>query len=154
MKTELQVLTQLKKVIAEQLNDYLAEDEDNKDLLEEIDENNVVIGFPELDSMKKNTMFYITPDYEEITDLSMGTDFASLNSDIYIMCKGAKNDVLIKKVFGYYTALYALVRDNQTLDDFVDFTRINNMDFYPAVTASTTMTAIEASTSIQWSKCF
>ena len=154
MKTELQVLNQLKKVIAEQLNDYLAEDEDNKDLLEEIDENNVVIGFPELDSMKKNTMFYITPDYEEITDLSMGTDFASMNSDIYIMCKGAKNDVLIKKVFGYYTALYALVRDNQTLDDFVDFTRINNMDFYPAVTASTTMTAIEASTSIQWSKCF
>ena len=154
MRTELKVLNQLKKVIAEQLNDYLAEDEDNKDLLEEIDENNVVIGFPELDSMKKNTMFYITPDYEEITDLSMGTDFASLNSDIYIMCKGAKNDVLIKKVFGYYTALYALVRDNQTLDDFVDFTRINNMDFYPAVTASTTMTAIEASTSIQWSKCF
>lgn len=154
MRTELQVLNQLKKVIAEQLNDYLAEDEDNKDLLEEIDENNVVIGFPELDSMKKNTMFYITPDYEEITDLSMGTDFASMNSDIYIMCKGAKNDVLIKKVFGYYTALYALVRDNQTLDDFVDFTRINNMDFYPAVTASTTMTAIEASTSIQWSKCF
>lgn len=154
MKTELQILNQLKKVIAEELNAYLAEDEDNKDLLEEINEDNVVIGFPELDSMKKNTMFYITPDYEEITDLSMGTDFASLNSDIYIMCKGAKNETLIKKVFGYYTALYALIRDNQTLDNFVDFSRINNMDFYPAVTASTTMTAIEASTSIQWSKCF
>lgn len=154
MKTELQILNQLKKVIAEELNDYLAEDEDNKGLLEEINEDNVVIGFPELDSMKKNTMFYITPDYEEITDLSMGTDFASLNSDIYIMCKGAKNETLIKKVFGYYTALYALIRDNQTLDNFVDFSRINNMDFYPAVTSSTTMTAIEASTSIQWSKCF
>lgn len=154
MKTELAVLEQLKKVIAEQLGNYYPQVEDYQELLEEITEANVVIGFPELDSMKKNVMFYITPDYEEITDLSVATDFASLNSDIYIMCKGSKNETLIKKVFGYYTALYALIRDNQTLDNFVDFFRINNMDFYPAVTASTTMTAIEANTSIQWAKCF
>ena len=154
MKTELQVLNQLKQVIATELNDYLSEDEDNHDLLEEINADNVVIGFPDLDNMKKNTMFYITPDYEEITDLSMGTDFASMNSNLFIMCKGAKNETLIKKVFGYYTALYALIRDNQTLDNFVDFSRINDMDFYPAVTASTTMTAIEVSISIQWAKCF
>lgn len=153
MKTELQVLDQLKKVIAEQLNDYYSE-VDDRELLEEISEANVEIGFPELDSMKKNTMFYINPDFEEITDLSMATDFASMNSNLYIMCKGAKNEVLIKKVFGFYTALYALIRDNQTLDDFVDFSRINSMDFYPAVTASQTMTAIEVSISIQWSKCF
>lgn len=153
MKTELQVLDQLKKVIAEQLNDYYSE-VDDRELLEEISEANVEIGFPELDSMKKNTMFYINPDFEEITDLSMATDFASMNSNLYIMCKGAKNEVLIKKVFGFYTALYALIRDNQTLDDFVDFSRINSMDFYPAVTASQTMTAIEVSISIQWAKCF
>lgn len=154
MKTELQVLNQLKQVIATELNNYLSEDEDNHDLLEEINADNVVIGFPDLDNMKKNTMFYITPDFEEITDLSMGTDFASMNSNLFIMCKGAKNETLIKKVFGYYTALYALIRDNQTLDNFVDFSRINDMDFYPAVTASTTMTAIEVSISIQWAKCF
>ena len=154
MKTELQVLNQLKQVIATELNNYLSEDEDNHDLLEEINADNVVIGFPDLDNMKKNTMFYITPDFEEITDLSMGTDFASMNSNLFIMCKGAKNEILIKKVFGYYTALYALIRDNQTLDNFVDFSRINDMDFYPAVTASTTMTAIEVSISIQWAKCF
>ena len=154
MKTELQVLNQLKQVIATELNNYLSEDEDNHDLLEEINADNVVIGFPDLDNMKKNTMFYITPDFEEITDLSMGTDFASMNSNLFIMCKGAKNEILIKKVFGYYTALYALIRDTQTLDNFVDFSRINDMDFYPAVTASTTMTAIEVSISIQWAKCF
>lgn len=154
MITELQVLTQFKNVIVEQLANYYDQDEEYRDLLEEISEANVSIGFPEIDSMRKNVMFYIQPDYEEISDLSMGTDFASLNATVYIMCKGSKNETLIKKVFGYYTALYALVRNNQTLDGFVDFTGINSMDYYPAVTASQTITAIEVSTNIQWSKCF
>jgi len=154
MITELQVLNQFKDVIVNQLANYYDQDEEYHDLLEEISEANVTIGFPEIDSMRKNVMFYIQPDYEEISDLSMGTDFASLNAVVYIMCKGSKNETLIKKVFGYYTALYALIRNNQTLDGFVDFTGINSMDYYPAVTASQTITAIEVSTNIQWSKCF
>lgn len=154
MTTELQVLNQLKKVIVEQLKNYYAEDADNKDLLEDITEDNVVIDFPQLDSMKKNTMFFIQPDYEEITDLSVSTDFASLNASVFIMCKGFKNEILVKKVFGFYTALYALLRNNQTLDGYVDFTGITNSDYYPAVTASTTMTAIEASVRIDFAKCF
>ena len=153
MKTELQILEQLKKVIIEQLKDYYAE-ADDAELLEELTKDNVVIGFPELDSMKKNTMFYIQPDYEEIQDLSMGTDYASMNATVYIMCKGAKNETLVKKVFGFYTAFYALIRNNQTLDDFVDFSKITSMDYYPAVTASTNITAIEANVNIDWAKCF
>ena len=153
MKTELQCLEQLKSVIAAQIENYYAE-ADDRELLEEITEDNVVIGFPELDSMKKNTMFYITPDYEEIQDLSMGTDYASMNATVYIMCKGSKNETLIKKVFGFYTALYALIRDNQTLDNYVDFSKITSMDFYPAVTASTTMAAIETNVNLDWAKCF
>lgn len=154
MRTELQVLNQLKNVIVGQLKNYYAEDVDNKDLLEDLTEKNVVIGFPELDSMPANTCIFINPDYEEITGLSMGTDFASFNADIYIMCKGFKNEILVKKVFGFYTALYALLRNNQTLDGYVDFTGITNSDYYPAVTASTTMTAIEANVRIDFAKCF
>lgn len=154
MITELQVLNKLKDVIVNQLGDHYNEDEEYHDLLEAITADNVEIAFPKLDSMKKNTMLYIQPDYEEITDLSMGTDFASMNATIYIMCKGGTNETLIKKVFGFYTAFYSLIRSNQTLDDFVDFAKINSMDYYPAVTASQTMTAIEVTLNLQWAKCF
>lgn len=40
MKTELSVMNQLANVIATQLNDYLEEDEENTELLEEIDGKN------------------------------------------------------------------------------------------------------------------
>lgn len=154
MKTELQVLNQLKSVIAEQLNEYLSADEENSGLLEEISEANVIIDFPDIDNMPKNTMFYIQPDYEEVEDLSMITDFSNMRILIYIICKGAKSATLIKKVFGYYTALFMLVRNNQTLDGMVDFTKINSMDYYPSVTASSTMSAIEVGAEVQWSKTF
>ena len=154
MKTELQVLNQLKTVIAEQLNEYLSADEENSGLLEDISEANVVIDFPDIDNMPKNTMFYIQPDYEEVEDLSMITDFSNMRLLIYIICKGAKSATLIKKVFGYYTALFMLVRNNQTLDGMVDFTKIGSMDYYPSVTASSVMSAIEVGAEVQWAKTF
>lgn len=154
MKSELQVLNQLKNVIAEQLNDYLSADEENSGLLEEISEANVIIDYPDIDNMPKNTTFYIQPDSEEVEDLSMITDFTRMRLLIYIICKGAKSETLIKKVFGYYTALFMLIRNNQTLDGMVEFSKINSMDYYPSVTASSTMTAIEAGVEINWAKTF
>ena len=154
MKTELMILNRLKEVIATQLNDYLEEDADYSGILEEIDEKNVVIDYPDIDNMPKNTMFYIQPDFEEMADLSMATDFADMKVIIYIICKGAKSETLIKRVFGYYSALFALIRNNQTLDYMVDFSKINNMDYYPSVTASSIMSAIEVGANIQWSKLF
>jgi hypothetical protein len=77
-----------------------------------------------------------------------------MDSTVFILCKGATSATLIKKVFGYYSALYTLLRGNQTLDGFVESVRLTNMEYYPAVTASKTMTAIEAHIQIQWAKEF
>lgn len=80
----------------------------------------------------------------------MGSDIANMDIKVYIFCKGAKNENLIKKVFGYYNALYALIRTNENLDNFVEFTKITNMDFYPAVSANGSITGIETTLNIQW----
>ena len=99
-------------------------------------------------------MFYIQPDYENIEDLSMSSDLAVMNATVFILCKGASTEKLIRRVFGYYTALYVLLRGNQTLNGFIDFVRVTDMDYYPAVTASATITAIEISVQLQWTKQF
>lgn len=150
MKTEMQVLERLKETIASQLNPLI----ENSDgvLPEDIDAQNVEINFPDTDNMRKNSMFYIQPDGENLEDLSMSSDIATMDSTIFILCKGSACSTLIKKVFGYYSALYSLLRGNQTLDGFVESIRLTNMEYYPAVTASKTMTAIEAHIQIQWAK--
>ncbi len=147
----MQVLDRLKKTISSQLGDYFSATEEP---LDAISDDNVVIDFPEVDAMRKHSMFYIQPDYENIETLSMSSDLAVMNATLFILCKGASNEKLVRRVFGYYTALYALLRRNQTLDGFIDFARISDMDYYPAVTASATITAVEISIQLQWTKQF
>lgn len=150
MKTEIQVLEKLKETIASHLNQYL----ENQDgvILDAINEQNIEIDFPDTDNMKKNTMFYIQPDGETLEDLSLSSDLATMDATIFIMCKGAKNAILIKKVFGYYSALYRLLRSYQTLDGFIEGLRNSEIEYYPALTASLSMTAIEVHITMQWSK--
>ncbi|MFA6732782.1 MAG: hypothetical protein WCS07_08595 [Sphaerochaeta sp.] len=153
MKTEMQVLDRLAATIASQIANHFSEDDGGGDL-GPVGEQNISIDFPDVDSMRKNTMFYIQPDYENLEDLSMSSDLATMHVTLFILCKGASSEKLVRRVFGYYTALYVLVRGNQTLDGFIDFARITDMDYYPAVTASATVTAMEISLQLQWSKDF
>ncbi len=152
MKTELQVLDRLKETIATQLGEYM--DESEEDVLEAITEMHINIDYPDVDRMRKNTMFFIQPDYENLEQLSMGSDLATMQVTLFILCKGASSEKLVRGVFSYYTACYLLLRKNQTLDGFIDFARITDMDYYPAVTASATITAIEVGLQLQWSKDF
>lgn len=154
MKSELQVLNQLKDVIAKQLNNYLHEDEENSGVLDKISDRNIVVDFPDPDNMPCSTMFWIEPEVSDISDLTSLADLEQMTLSVYIMCKRAKSEVLIQKVFGYFTALFALIRNNMTLDEFVDFAKITTMEFYPAVDASKTIAAIEATMQIQWEKPF
>jgi hypothetical protein len=148
MKTEYEVLTTLQEIIATQLGDHVEGLED----LPSITIANVEIAFPDVDRMKRNTMFFIQPDYEHLEQLSIRSDLATMQVTLFILCKGASNATLIQRVFAYYTACYRLVKTNPTLDGFIDFIQITDMDYYPAVTAAKTMTAIEMSVELQWSK--
>ncbi len=148
----MQVLQRLQEIIASQIAEHSAEEETG--VLGVISEHHIKIDFPDVDRMRGNTMFFIQPDYGNFEQLSMGSDLATMQVTIFILCKGASNQVLVRRVFGSYTALYLLLRRNQTLDGFIDFARITGMDYYPAVSASATITAIEISLQMQWSKDF
>ena len=101
MKTEMQVLERLKETMVSQLNP-LMEITDGV-LPEDISAQNVEIDFPDTDNMRKSSMFYIQPDGENIEDLSMGSDIATMDSTVFILCKGATSTTLIKMVFGLKT---------------------------------------------------
>jgi hypothetical protein len=152
MKTEMQVLERFKEILASQIGEHVADGDEEE--LGAITQNNIKIDFPDVDRMRGNTMFFIQPDYENLEQLSMGSDLATMQVTVFLLCKGASSEELVRRVFGYYTAFYILLRRNQTLDGFIDFARITDMDYYPAVTASATITAIEVSLQLQWSKDF
>jgi hypothetical protein len=152
MKTEMQVLERLKAVIAADLIG-LQESEEGI-AIDHLDEKHIEIDFPDVDSMRRSTMLYIQPDYENLEVLGMHSDLATMRVTVFILCKSAPNAILVKRVFALYGALYLILRGDPTLGGFIEDARITDMDYYPAVTASTTVTAIEASIDLQWSKEF
>ena len=152
MKTEMQVLQRLKELIASSLVALM--EPEAEIAVKQFDEANVEIDFPDADSMRRPTMLYIQPDYENLEPLGMHSDLATMRATVFILCKSAPNAILVKRVFALYSALYLLVRGDPTLGGFTEDARITDMDYYPAVTASATITAIEASIDLQWSKEF
>ncbi len=150
MKTEIQVLEKLKSVIINKLGSFY----DEEITLAQITDMNIKIDFPDIDNMRKNNMFYIQPDYETLEELSINSDMATMNIKFFILCKGAKSQELIKRVFAYYSALYGLLKNNQSLDGFIDFIKITDMDYYPAVTEIANISAIEVRMDLMWSKEF
>jgi hypothetical protein len=148
----MQVLERLKAVIATDLIGLQEHEEGIS--IDQFDEMNIEIDFPDVDSMRRPTMLYIQPDYGNLEPLGMHSDLATMRTTVFLLCKGAANAILVKRVFALYSALYLLVRGDPTLGGFIEDARITDMDYYPAVTASTTITAIEASIDLQWSKEF
>ena len=148
MKNELTILNQLKIVIQTQLNSHLESG------LEEISERNVQIDFPDIDQMPKTIMLYIQPNWSEYEALSTESDSSTFNVAVFIICKKDKQENLTRKIYGYFNALYSLLRSNISLDETVDFTDINDADFYPAVEGNRNVQAIEASVSIRYTKDF
>jgi hypothetical protein len=152
MITEMQVLERLKATIARDLVGLQEHEEGIP--IEQFDEKNIEIDFPDVDSMRRPTMLYIQPDYGNLEPLGMRSDLATMRATVFLLCKGAPNAILVKRVFALYSALYLLVRGDPTLGGLIDDARVTDMDYYPAVTASATITAIEASIDLQWSKEF
>jgi len=152
MTTEMQVLERLKAVIATSLVALM--EGEAEIALKQFDETNVEIDFPDVDAMRRPTMLYIQPDYGNLEPLGMHSDLATMRATVFILCKGAPNAILVRRTFALYSALYLLVRGDPTLGGFIEDARITDMDYYPAVTASATVTAIEASIDLQWSKEF
>ena len=148
MRNELTILNAMKLVIQGQLNTYLGE---NLDL---IGDRNVVIEFPDTDQMPMKTMLYIQPNWANYEALTTESDDSTFNIAVFVICKKDSQENLTRKVYGYYNALYRLLKTNMTLDGEVDFSSIDDADFYPAVEGNRNIQAIEVSVSVRYTKDF
>lgn len=150
MKTEMQVLERLAELIPEGLKEHLTDEKVKSDL----SALNVRIDFPDTDNMRKDNMLYIVPEYENIEELTVSSDTAEFEVKVYMLSKRGTSAELVRRVFDIYTAFYLFMRRDPTLNGFIDYSRITDMDYYPAVTASGTITAIEATLTLTWAKIY
>ena len=148
MKNELSILNALAGVIQHQLSGYLDEN------LTSIGERNVAIDFPETDQMPMKTMFYIQPNWANYENLSTESDLSAFGISVFIVCKKDTQENLTKKTYGYFNALYELLRTNISLGGEVDFASITDADFYPAVEGNRNIQAIEVSIAVTYTKDF
>ena len=148
MRNELVIINSLKTVIQGQLNTHLSQG------METIGERNVVVDFPDVDQMPMKTMLYIQPNWANYEALTTESDNSLFNVAVFIVCKKDKQENLTRKVYGYFNALYSLLRNNWSLDGNADFTEITDADFYPAVEGNRNVQAIEVSVSVRYTKDF
>lgn len=148
MRNELTILNSLKAVIQSQLNNHLGIG------LEQIGDRNVTVDFPDTDQMPMKTMLYIQPNWANYETLSTESDSSLFNIAVFIVCRKDSQENLTRKVYGYFNALYSLLRSNWSLDGEVDFTEIADADFYPAVEGNRNIQAIEVSVSVRYTKDF
>lgn len=148
MRNELTILNALKTVIQTQLSSYMQEN------LGSIGERNVAIDFPDIDLMPMKTMLYIQPNWANYENLSTESDLSTFGIALFIVCKKDTQENLTKKTYGYFNALYELLRTNISLDGEVDFAGITDADFYPAVEGNKNVQAIEVSIAVTYTKDF
>ena len=148
MINELKVMQQMVEVIGSHLNEYLDEE------LPVISDKQVLLEFPDVDKMPFPVMFYVQPDYaayEEETTCSDKTDF---RISVFIMCKRDTKANLTLKTYGYYNALYELLKTNYTLYGAIAGTQIIETHFYPAIEANANVQGVELSVSTEFTKDF
>lgn len=148
MKNELTVLNALQTVIQGQLNEHLSEG------LPTISDRNVSIDFPDTDLMPMKTMLYIQPNWADYENLSTESDLSTFGISVFIVCKKDTQENLTKKIYGYFNALYSLLRTNISLNGEVDFASITDADFYPAVEGNKNIQAIEVTIAVSYTKDF
>lgn len=152
MKSELTIMEKLQEVIQDNLNNYLLTDEEYGTYAEQITDDNVVIDYPEVENMRKKSMFYITPQEGNLEAMTTCSDQEVMTIDICIMCKRDKNESLVRRVFAYFTALYKMLKNNASLDGYVTFLEINNWDFFPAVNVDGSIVSIISTIQVVWDK--
>lgn len=148
MINELKVLEQMVTVIETHLNEYLDE------TIPAISEGQVLLEFPDTDKMPFPVMFYVQPDYAEYEGQTTCADVTDFRLSVFVLCKRDTLANLTIKTYGYYNALYSLLRHNTSLDGFIDMTRINDTNFYPAVEGNPNVQGAEISVSAVFTKDF
>ena len=147
MINEIDVTKQLVKVIQEHLNEYLPEGYS-------ITDKQVILDFPDVDKMPYNVCFYVNPEYSEAEDSTTTSDKITFRLGVFVLVKRDTQSNLTEKYFTYYNALYYLLRNNTSLDGFIDDTKVISADFYPAIEGNPNVRGSEISIATIFEKDF
>jgi len=126
MINELDVTKQLVKVIQEHLNECLPEGY-------AITAKQVILDFPDVDKMPYSTSIYVYPEYSENVESTTTSDEINFRLLIFVLCKRDTQSNLTEKSFAYYNSLYYLLRNNTTLDNYIQDTKVISVNFYPDI---------------------
>lgn len=145
MTNELNVLNRLREVIIRDLD---------TEGLDPVGETNVLIDFPDQDSMPARSAIYIQPNYCSYDTLTVESDQVELTVSIFVVCKRDTRANLTIKTMAYVNKLYKLLSNDQELDGEIDYLRPETMDFYPALGENKDVKGAEISITLVFSKDF
>lgn len=149
-RTHIEILDQLKSVIASEINNYVSAVGTYSTYLETIGSDNVLVEFPDEDNMPRNTMFYINADYGETEAVATTTEQESFMVDVFILCKGKKQGYLVKRAYSFYAELVHCLLNNKTLGGYIEDLSVTGHNFYPDLGATNSEVAIEVHLSLAW----
>lgn len=139
----------------EELKDWLLELDYTGSNLSAPAAKNVVIGTVDLSRYESNLVISIIPENEEESeqyDFSEGQG-VQLEVTVTILCRGAKQETLIKRISDYTDLICNSIRKDCTLDNIVEGSAIGTRKFYlDAGTVEQQMTASEITLTLLYIK--
>lgn len=114
----------------------------------------VVIGYPDVDSMRYDTMFYIVPEggsWEVLTTQSLEE---SLSVKLYMLAKPTATlntmSKVIQALLEYFAALRNALNTDPTMGGSYDEAVVTSYDFYPAVEGLTDTVGLDISMELKF----
>lgn len=148
MTNEMTILEGLRSVIINDVNQYLPQE------FRHLDEHNVVIEFPDPDSMPADVAVFIQGNNASYEPLATTNDDSTFTVSVFVMVKRDTAANLTVKMFKYFNAVYEALRRSMSLGGVVDFAAIEGAEFYPAVEANKNVQGAEISCTLRYTKDF
>ena len=147
MMNELSIALQLISVLQNHLNEYLTKDY-------QINKDQVVMGGPDVDKAPFPVTIYVEPNYSQMEGQGTTSDKIDFRLTVWVICKRDTQTNLTGKLFIYYNSIYYLLRNNTSLDGYIDKTDVLNAEFDLAVEANPNVRGADIQLSITFEKDF
>lgn len=107
-------------------------------------EKNIVLGVVDLSRYENNVIVSVIPDEEQDAEESFNGQGINLSFTITILCRGKKQENLIKQISEYTKQICSVFRKDCTLGGLVDNSKLEKRKYYLDAGATTEqMAAVE-----------
>lgn len=128
--------------ILEKIKEYLLKMDFTN--LSNFTEKNIVLGVVDLSRYENNVIVSVIPDEEQDAEESFSGQGINLSFTITILCRGKKQENLIKQISEYAKQICSVFREDCTLGGLVDNSKLEKRKYYLDAGATTDqMVAVE-----------